>query len=67
MNLYLRTVDEFMSGSCYMGLVGDTTLPAEVDMVIRTNAAKLKAHLAIWAATFLWYIYIYMHICIYTQ
>lgn len=32
-----------MASSCYMGLVGDSTMPSEVDTIIRANAVKQKA------------------------
>ena len=39
----LDLIDEHMSSSCYMGLVGDCGLPLEVDSVNRATAVKQKA------------------------
>lgn len=38
----LRVVDEFMASSCWMGLVGDMSVPAEVDKILRLTAVKNK-------------------------
>lgn len=37
-----RVVEDFMSNSCYLGLVGDMALPTEVDTILRATAAKQK-------------------------
>lgn len=38
----LRVVDDFMASSCWMGLVGDMSIPAEVDKILRATAVKNK-------------------------
>ena len=35
-----RVVEEFMQSSCWMGLVSDWAMPAEVDKLIHATAAK---------------------------
>ena len=41
----LRVVDGFMQNSHWMGLVGDMTIPAEMDTLLRATAARNKARL----------------------
>ena len=38
-----RVVEEFMKNHCWMGLVGDWNIPAEVDVMIRASAARNQA------------------------
>ena len=38
-----RVVDDYMASSCYMGLIGDATMPSEVDTIIRATSVKQKA------------------------
>ena len=36
----LRVVDEFMQNNCWMGLIGDWTMPAELDVMLRGTGAR---------------------------
>lgn len=42
MSVVLRVVDEFKQNHCWVGLVGDMEMPAEVDIILRATAVRAQ-------------------------